>query len=187
MWLNVRKTDTYRGKYRLYAATCTGCGKEHLRTKNNLENSKSCRPCALAPRAHGQVGSGTYSTWLNMKDRCNNPNNKHYANYGGRGIRVCAAWEDFRAFYADMGDRPAFTLIERVDNNAGYSPENCVWTTRSKNMRNRRNSRMITAFGRTQNLCAWGAELGLARQTIKRRLARGVPPEQALRVGVICK
>jgi len=185
MWTNIQSTEVRNGARRMFSATCTGCGKQYLRTKNNLEKTQGCGACALARRAHGKVRTRAWYTWTGMKDRCNNPNHSEYANYGGRGITVCEKWDSFQAFYADMGERPVGMVIERVDNNAGYFPGNCRWTTRSENMRNRRNTRAITAHGKTQSMAAWEEELGLARQTINRRLARGCTIEQALLVGEV--
>ena len=95
---------------------------------------------------HGMFGTPTYGSWMAMKQRCYNKKDKMYQSYGGRGIEVCLEWHDFVAFYEDMGDRPEGYELDRVDNNKGYSKNNCRWVDRATNMRNRSNTR-ITKIG----------------------------------------
>lgn len=83
--------------------------------------------------------------WQNMVQRCTNPNRDDYDNYGGRGITVCERWlgfpQGFQNFLADMGYKFEGLMLERVDNDKGYSPDNCIWATRSQQNKNRRRSR----------------------------------------------
>lgn len=84
-----------------------------------------------------------YAMHWNMLDRCYNPNCKDYKHHGARGIKVCTLWrESFQAFYEwvlSQGYTPGCGLtLERQDNNAEYSPENCILCTRTQQVRNRR-------------------------------------------------
>lgn len=88
---------------------------------------------------HGMERSREYSAWLNMKQRCLNPNNKRYIDYGGRGITICDKWlNSFSNFYKDMGKRPLAMTLDRINNDGNYEPGNCRWaTTRQQNFNQR--------------------------------------------------
>jgi len=107
-----------------------------------------------------------------MKQRCNNPNFKYYSDYGGRGIKVCDRWLKFENFLADMGERPDGRTIERIDNDKGYSIENCRWATRIENANNKRNNRMITVDGETDTISNWCRRIGINKGTVKSRVYR---------------
>ena len=80
-----------------------------------------------------------YVVWTGMRARCSNQNNLGYVNYGGRGIGYCPEWEDFAVFCRDMGVRPSkHYSIDRIDNDKGYCPANCKWSTRTEQALNRR-------------------------------------------------
>jgi hypothetical protein len=82
-----------------------------------------------------------YRIWGHIVNRCTNPNNAAWDNYGGRGIRVCAKWRDsFQAFLADVGLRPdgEGLTLDRINNNRGYEPGNVRWATRLQQVHNRR-------------------------------------------------
>jgi hypothetical protein len=79
-----------------------------------------------------------YKAWKGMRQRCNNPRNKQYKDWGGRGIRICKRWNAYKNFAADMGPHPGDGLtLDRIDNNGDYKPSNCQWATRLQQNRNR--------------------------------------------------
>lgn len=118
----------------------------------------------------GGKGVGTYETWRSMRQRCLNPKHKSFPKYGGRGILVCARWDDFQNFFEDMGPRLPGTSLGRVDNAKGYEPGNCRWETMEQQQNNRRSNRVIEAFGRRQTLTQWAREFGLRDDTLAKRL-----------------
>jgi hypothetical protein len=107
--------------------------------RTGISGSCGCRNAARA-RRHGLSESVEYRLWKAMIQRCHNPRNSEYRNYGARGIRVCQRWRhDFTAFLADVGFKPARQLtLDRVDNDGDYQPGNVRWATRSEQMQNTR-------------------------------------------------
>jgi hypothetical protein len=118
--------------------------------------------------------------WTAMHQRCKNPNNKLYERYGGRGIKVCERWNSYEAFRADVGMPPKGMTIDRINNDAGYSPENCRWVTQSENARNRSSARILTHAGRSMCVTDWAEATGIGKRTILSRLRYGWSVEEAL-------
>jgi hypothetical protein len=87
---------------------------------------------------HGMYGSPTYRSWAAMLSRCTNPNRDTYSYFGGRGIRVCASWSEFKNFFADLGRRPEGHSLRRHDTSGHYEPSNCQWVPDTKSRRLRR-------------------------------------------------
>lgn len=115
-----------------------------------------------------------------MRKRCANPNNTHFARYGGRGITVCQEWSSFERFLADMGERPPGLSLDRINNDAGYSKENCRWATRSEQQRNNSNTRVLELDGKSMTIGEWEISLGLSQGAVWHRLRSGWPLDKAL-------
>ena len=135
---------------------------------------------------HGKRGTKVYNIWRAMKERCTNPNSQAFTDYGGRGITISESWAKFSSFYRDMGDPPEGHSIERVDNNQGYSVENCVWATRTAQGRNKRNNVLLTIDGECMPISAWAERYKIPYATIHQRLTKyGWPAEAAVKTPVI--
>jgi predicted XRE-type DNA-binding protein len=116
-----------------------------------------------------------------MLNRCRNPNNPGYSDYGGRGITVCERWQSYEAFYSDMGVRPSSKhSIERKKNHLGYEPTNCEWAVRDTQANNKRSNVILEFRGRSQSLQQWVTELDLDYQMTAYRIRRGMSAEKAL-------
>ncbi len=138
-----------------------GCLKHDILMKRNIKHSHAKR---------GQP-SKIYKTWAGMKGRCNDPNDSEYKNYGNRGIKVCKRWDKFENFLKDMGNPPTKThMIDRINNNQGYSKSNCRWATAKQQQRNKRNNHLLTFNGKTQCLASWSEEFGIDYFVLKARI-----------------
>lgn len=119
------------------------------------------------------------TAWSNMKKRCYDPRDARFADYGGRGVRVCDRWlNSFESFRNDMGQRPAGWTLDRIDSNGDYTPSNCRWAPWSVQRYNRRNTLKVTIAGVEQTVDKLALMTGVAPATIRSRISRGLSTEQ---------
>lgn len=132
--------------------------------------------------SHGLSYTPEYRAWQTARHRCTSTRSRAWANYGGRGIRMCAVWlDDPAAFIEHVGPRPTTRHeLDRCDNDRGYEPGNVHWVLRPVNDRNRRSNRLITHAGETLPLVEWAARRNLRPETVSERLGRGWTAERAL-------
>ena len=133
------QNSKHRARYGLYKCHC---GTEFKCVEQSVKSGKTTS-CGCYQKqmvtTHGLTKHRLCKTWDGMMQRCHNPNNTKYKDYGGRGIDVCERWKDIKNFIEDMF--PAFQeglSLDRIDNNKGYSLDNCRWTTRSIQLLNTR-------------------------------------------------
>lgn len=164
------------------------CGSKRIvegfRLRKGL--SRSCG-CGDGSERHGLSKIPEYYLWKAMKRRTDNPNDQQYHSYGGRGIKVCQRWQDsFSCFLEDMGMRPSPAhQLDRIDNDGPYSPENCKWSTRHEQCRNRRTNVLLTHNGQTKPLLDWAMEYGIRRETLTYRVKKGWSTKRALETPVM--
>jgi hypothetical protein len=103
------------------------------------------------------ITSPEYNAWHAIKQRCENPRNPSYKDYGARGISICDRWKESLAnFLADMGPRPSSRhSIDRIDNDGNYEPGNCRWATHAEQARNKRSNSLVTINGITKCITDW--------------------------------
>ncbi len=124
-----------------------------------------------------------HNVWNSMKQRCNNPRDKAYKNYGSRGIKVCESWsKDYLAFrkWALSSGYKQGLWLDRIDNEKGYCPENCRWTSPGLQARNKRTTVMVEIDGVSKCITDWSAYSGVPACTIARRMELGWTKDKLL-------
>lgn len=172
-----------KGTGSLWLCKCD-CGNEKIITSRNLLN-KTCKSCGCYSKdnpahiTHNLYHTRLHNIWIGMKSRCYNKNNKRYKNYGGRGIKVCEEWQEFKSFYEwaiingynQTMDRGECT-IDRIDINGDYSPDNCQFINIKKQQRNKTNTRYVNYKGKLYCLAELAEMLNLNYKYLWQKLKR---------------
>lgn len=135
-------------------------------------------------KTHGQSGTKLHYIWIEMRQRCNNPEHPKYHLYGGRGIKICGDWKEFESFYkwAKKSGYKEGLSIDRINNNESYYPNNCRWATQSVQMNNTRRTKKYKYKGKEQSLANWARELDLNYSTLRSRARLGWTTEEMFEV-----
>jgi len=181
-----RKSKTIRTYFR---CKCD-CGKIFLAQKWNLLRGYSIKSCgcktreiiSFSSRKHGMSATSEYRIYFAMKKRCLDPSAVGYPRYGGRGITICDEWiKSFENFYADMGPRPSLRhSLERLDNELGYSKENCKWATATEQNNNKRSNRKYTYQDELITVAQIAKRIGMSYHKLWARLRAGWSLENAI-------
>lgn len=172
----------------MFNCTCK-CGSKKVVDPGRLLSgqTKSCgcfRREFIAARntTHNAAYSHDYNLWCHIRQRCENPKNRQYKNYGARGISICDRWRNsFEDFISDMGPRPSRShSIDRIDVNGDYEPENCRWIKKAEQSRNTRVNKWIEIEGQRMILADWARLAGVKPELISERLKRGWPVKDAV-------
>lgn len=164
------------------------CGNKTIVARNNLVygNTKSCGCLVGKANSRKKYGEKSiqkedsqtkrlYQIWQGMKARCYNKNNKDYKYYGKLGVSICSEWKDnFEEFYywsMANGYKENLT-IDRINNDKGYSPDNCRWVEQSEQKGNRRNVKMYEYNGESASLAEWARKMGISYKTLYARIHR---------------
>ena len=180
-YLEVLEFDRYENSRRYWKCKCLLCGKEGFSVSTASINNGSVQSCGCLReinlskkiKKHGLTKTKLHATWLNMKRRCYSEKDKHYKDYGARGIKVCKEWLDDFCNFRDWAYANGYSdelSIDRIDVNKDYEPSNCRWVDAITQANNKRNSRFLTYNNETLTIAEWSRKTGIHPATIQSRL-----------------
>lgn len=182
-----------RGTYIAWFCQCD-CGGKTIVSSGHLRTGHT-KSCGCLHTLHNESQTNLYALWRGMIKRCTYPKSPNYKYYGERGIKVCSEWEaDYLIFkeWALKNGYKAGLSIDRIDNNKGYCPDNCRWTTFKEQGANKRNNILWTYNGETKHAAEWARLLGISRTALVQRVnvlhwniekALTTPPQKAKKDG----
>jgi hypothetical protein len=187
--LTVTKLANKTKRGLIWRCKCS-CGNKAKVKAENLRNgdTQSCGCLRIETGKnnrlkHGATNNGMetpeYNSWRAMRERCNNPNNIGYINYGGRGIKVCSRWNNietgFANFLADMGPRSKNQTLHRKKDAKIYNKKNCVWASYRRQANNKRDNRIVNYNGKSMTLARACRKADLSISTVMSRIINNWP------------
>ena len=139
-------------------------------------------------RTHGKSKTRLYRVWAGIKNRCYNQSASNYIYYGGKGITMYDKWRDDYASFEEWAYQNGFDdsltsqecSIDRIDTSKGYTPDNCRWVSHTAQCNNQTSNKMLTFNGETMSMAEWARKIGIKYTTLRARIRRGMPLEEAL-------
>lgn len=184
----IDKAAIKKGKVIMWVCECE-CGGRKIARAADLKNGKT-KSCGciikqvLSDRntTHGMSGTRIYEIWQGMIKRCTNKKCQYYHLYGGRGIKVCERWKNFKLFYEDtyIGYSEGLSIDRFPNKNGDYEPNNFRWATDEEQATNKRVNHVLEYNGKKQTISQWAKEIGLNQRLIGSRIKRGWTSEMAL-------
>lgn len=192
MFTVIKEVDNINKK-RCFIVKCK-CGTEKILPLIKFRSGKT-KSCGCLRRQTGNKASGfrhgntaggkvtpSYSSWRNMKHRCNSNKHINSNRYKQRGINYCKEWESFENFLADMGEPPTeFHSLDRIDNDGNYEPSNCRWANQKEQVRNSTTAKFITHKGITKSVVEWAEYFCVNYDNFRGRISRGYTVEEAIK------
>ncbi len=175
-----------KGKHIKWNCICD-CGNKIIANGVYLRNGKKTHCGCEKAFSYRLTYPRMYRIWLNMKNRCNNPEYERYDDYGGRGIKICEEWQDSFEVFCKWSLKNGYAenlTIDRIDVNGNYEPSNCRWITSFDQMGNMRKNVYIEYKGETKHLAEWCRLLNLKYPTIAYRLKNGYSVEEAFEIPI---
>jgi hypothetical protein len=181
-------------KKRNFLCKCGLCQRDIEITITGIKKTESCVNCSRIQwgknrKTHGKTGTKIYYTYRSMLNRCYDPKNQDYHNYGGKGIKVCDRWlgeNGMQNFLEDMGEKPdsRYSIDRYPDKNGNYSPDNCRWALPKEQSQNLSTNVLLSLNGKTLCLAEWARKLNCNPQTLADRKAKGWTDEKVLTVPI---
>lgn len=189
-WLVLARAPRKNSKSTYWRCSCS-CGQEREVRGSALTagTTSSCgcfrqETSSARSTTHGKTNTSLYHIWCGIKARCLKPTDPAYKNYGGRGITLCQRWLSFERFASDVGPRPDCKAhLDRINNEKGYSPSNCRWSTPKDNSRNRRGNVLVLYQGRRMTVMEASELSGIPHARLYARVQRNCPASKLFTKG----